>query len=116
MHSHELPADMVNELSTFVNLQFNTKEEHAEIVSAFPPVFRARIFRILYKPIIEQSYLVSCPSLSVACRTLASRTCKIPDRFPFELLSRTIPHSHLPSAVCSWTRSLMPFWTFWPVS
>lgn len=29
-----------------------------QIVNSFPPVFRARLFRILYKPIIEQAYLV----------------------------------------------------------
>ena len=34
-------------------------EEHREVLEEFPPVFRARLFRHLYRPVIQQSYLLS---------------------------------------------------------
>ena len=55
---NRLPEDLRSELHDFLLLKFNAREEHREIVDEFPPVFRARLFRYMYRPLVEQSYLL----------------------------------------------------------
>lgn len=58
LDAHQLPEEICDELRLFLKLKFQRRREHAEVVEAFPPLFRARLFRIMYRPVIEKSYLL----------------------------------------------------------
>ena len=53
------PQSICGDLKSYMLLKFNAREEHREVLEEFPPVFRARLFRHLYRPVIQQSYLLS---------------------------------------------------------
>lgn len=55
--THNLPEDLVNDLRSFMLLKFSARSEHLEVVDKLPPVFRSRIFRILYRPVVVQPYI-----------------------------------------------------------
>lgn len=58
LDAHALPDDVADELRLFLKLRFERRNEHADVVEAFPPLFRARLFRIMYRPVIERSFLL----------------------------------------------------------
>lgn len=58
MDAHGLAEDVRRDLRSYMLLKFNAREEHEEIIVGFPPVFRARLFRYMYRPVIQQAYLL----------------------------------------------------------
>lgn len=58
LDAHALPDDIANELKLFLKLKFQRRNEHAEVAEAFPPLFRARLFRLMYRPVVEKSFLL----------------------------------------------------------
>lgn len=58
LDSHELPEDMCNDLRVFTRLKFDSRDEHVEILETFPPILRAKLFRVMYRPIIESAYIL----------------------------------------------------------
>lgn len=58
MHAHEIPLEVRGELTGYLHLKLMATKEHKEVLQELPSVFRARIFRLVYRPIILKSYLL----------------------------------------------------------
>lgn len=54
----DLPESICEDLREYQLLKFRAREEHTEILQSFPPMFRSRIFRLLYKPIVSNTYML----------------------------------------------------------
>lgn len=58
MGAHEIPDEVRSELTGYLHLKLMATKEHKEVLEELPTVFRARIFRIVHRPIITKSYLL----------------------------------------------------------
>ena len=56
--AHALDFCCARASQNYMMLKFEAREEHREVLEEFPPVFRARLFRHLYRPVIHRGYLL----------------------------------------------------------
>lgn len=59
LQTHQLPRELGDELRVFAMLRYEAREEHLEMIERFPPIVRARILRLLYRPVISHCYVLA---------------------------------------------------------
>jgi ankyrin repeat protein len=59
MSLNRLPADVREQMRSYMLLRFNAAEEHREVLDAFPPVLRARVSRLQHLPVLSAAPLLA---------------------------------------------------------